>query len=124
MPDLFAYGTLNVHEVQRAIWGEAKEGVFGRLVDYELKLWPNSAIFYVEKKMGEYVPGKMYTLTQEQLEATDKFEGNKYLRRFVFKDKLDEESFWVYVKAEKSPSTPKPNTPKKKGKKGKKGSKK
>ena len=64
MMTLFCYGTLNVHDVQRQIWGEAKEGITGVLADYELKLWSGSSICYVEKKIGEKVVGKAYELTK------------------------------------------------------------
>lgn len=80
---LFCYGTLNVHDVQRGIWGEAKEGKTGVLTDYELKLWAGSSIVYVEKKIGERVVGKSYELTDEQLRATDVFESNMYKRTTI-----------------------------------------
>lgn len=93
---LFCYGTLNVHDVQRSVWGEAKEGSDGILLDYELKLWGGSAIMYVEKKIGESVVGKAYDLTKEQLEATDKFETEMYKRETVYV--AGKGSFDVYVR--------------------------
>lgn len=99
MPRLFCYGTLNVHEIQRALWGEAKEGEYGRLLDYELKLWPNSSIFYVERKPGESVSGKMYELTELQLKRTDAYEGPAY-KRVTVKGKTTSDDFEFYVKAD------------------------
>jgi gamma-glutamylcyclotransferase (GGCT)/AIG2-like uncharacterized protein YtfP len=94
MPKLFCYGTLNVHEIQRSLWGEAKEGEYGRLLDYELKLWPDSFIYYIERKVGE-----MYDLTDEQLKATDKYEGSAY-ERITIETKFGSDDFEVYVKAQ------------------------
>lgn len=99
---LFCYGTLNVHEIQRMIWGEAMEGQDVVLADYELKLWPNSMIMYVEKRIGEKTVGKAYELTDEQLKATDKFESDAYKRitiRAVGKSPFD-----VYVRNPDTPS--------------------
>lgn len=93
---LFCYGTLNIHEVQRVVWGEAMEGVTGILPDYELKLWAGSSIMYVDKKIGEQVVGKAYELTKEQLEATDKFETDMYKRERIFP--TGKSPFEVYVR--------------------------
>lgn len=76
---LFAYGTLNVHSIQRAVWGEAKEGKCGHIYDHELKIYSNN-IFYLERKPGESVAGKVYELTEEELKATDKYETDAYER--------------------------------------------
>lgn len=77
---IFCYGTLNVHEIQRQLWGEAKQGQTAHVRNYELKMWPSSTIFYIEKKVGESVPGKVYTLNDEQLKATDAYETAAYKR--------------------------------------------
>lgn len=95
MPRLFCYGTLNIHDVQRSVWGEPKEGFMGRLLDFELKMWPKTTIFYVEPRLGETVVGKMYEITDEQMKKTDKYEGKSY-KRMEIKD-LVAESFYVYV---------------------------
>lgn len=93
---LFCYGTLNVHDIQREIWGEAMEGVTGVLNDYELKRWAGSAILYVERRVGERVVGKAYDLTKEQLEATDAFETDMYTRETI--RIAGKEPFDVYVR--------------------------
>jgi gamma-glutamylcyclotransferase (GGCT)/AIG2-like uncharacterized protein YtfP len=80
MKKLFCYGTLNVHAVQRELWGEAKEGLPSSILDYELKMWPETTVFYVERKPGERVAGKVYELTEEQLAATDSYETSAYMR--------------------------------------------
>lgn len=96
MTRLFAYGLLNVHEIQRELWGEAKEGACGRIYDYELKLWPKTQIFYAEPKPGESIAGKVYELTDEQLERTDKFESDAYKR--VALKRTGEADVQVYIR--------------------------
>ena len=76
---VFAYGTLNLHDVQMAIWGESMSGHPAFLLDYELRSY-GSNIFYIVKKFGETVSGKIYELTKEQLDATDAYEGGAYER--------------------------------------------
>ena len=92
MPKLFCYGTLNVHAIQRELWGEAKDGVAGVLMDYEVKCWDSSAILYVEKCMGEKVSGIIYDITTDQIRQSDLYEGSEYERVFIDGD------FWVYVR--------------------------
>ena len=92
---LFAYGTLNLKDVQGWIWGEEKQGVVSRLNDYRLNSYP-SGIYYITKEFGETVAGKVYTLTEEQLRATDSYEGTAYSRESVT---IDGEIVNVYVKA-------------------------
>lgn len=92
---LFCYGTLNVHDVQRRIWGEAKEGKTVVLNDYELKLWAGSSIVYVDRKVGERVSGKAYDLTKEQIESTDVFESTMYERKTI---KNEKGTFDVYIR--------------------------
>lgn len=94
MPKLFCYGTLNVHEIQRILWGEVKDGIHVRLLDYELKIWPQSSIFYIEPRIGESVVGKMYNLSKKQLKTTDRYEGPSYKREKI---ETEDEDFFVYV---------------------------
>lgn len=68
------------------------------LRNYELRLWPNSAIFYIERKPGESVVGKVYELTQEQLDRTDLYEGEAY-KRITIAATADSYSFDTYIKA-------------------------
>lgn len=70
---VFIYDNLNVHEVQRDIWKEAKQGVPFTLFDYELKTYEDG-IQYIEKMMGEKVAGKLYELDEDQLKNTDWYE--------------------------------------------------
>lgn len=82
MPKIFAYGTLNLHDTQRWLWGEAKQGTVAQLDDYELNCYA-SGIYYLDKKFGETVAGKIYDLTPEQLEATDGYEGKAYVKDYA-----------------------------------------
>lgn len=88
-----------MHSVQRNLWGEAKTGTPTVLNDYELKMYTNF-IFYIEKKLGERVSGKVYELTPEQLAATDKYETEAYKRVTVVDTDPDSPftSYQVYVK--------------------------
>lgn len=113
---VFCYGKLNVKDVQRAVWQEPKEGVHGRLIDYEMKLWPETDIPYVEYRIGETVVGKTYDLSEEQLARTDAFHTDSY-KRITLRDG-DNKDFCLYIK--KPPEEPKKFSFKKKGKKSKK----
>ncbi len=90
---LFCYGTLNLHSVQEYLWGESKSGTVAALPDYELRSYENN-IFYLVKKFGESVAGKVYELTDEQLAATDGYEGKYYKKEQV---KLSDKVVYVYV---------------------------
>lgn len=90
---LFAYGTLNIHSVQRWLWGEQKEGKVAGLIDYELDRYSNNILF-INRKVGESVAGKVYELTDEQLDATDSYEGEMYTRQQVT---IAEQQVYVYV---------------------------
>lgn len=92
---LFAYGTLNIHDVQRSLWGEAKSGKPFVLDDYELKMYENN-IFYIERKLGERVSGKLYELTDEQMEVTDWYEGKAYDKTTI---RQNDDVVLTYVKA-------------------------
>lgn len=92
---LFCYGTLNIHDVQRRLWGESKSGKPFVLNDHELKMYDNN-IFYVVRKMGEQVSGKVYNLSKEQIEATDWYEGGAYERAVIMQDK---EAISTYIQA-------------------------
>lgn len=56
---------------------------------------------YVDKKIGEKVVGKAYDLTKEQLEATDEYESELYIRETISKGV---DSFEVYVRNPKYPA--------------------
>lgn len=92
---LFCYGTLNVHEIQRSLWGERMSGKPFVLQSFELKMWPESTIFYIERKPGEQVVGKIYNLTEEQLKRTDVYESAAYRRETIYPTKG--KPFDVYI---------------------------
>ena len=79
---IFAYGTLNLHDIQQWLWNEQKSGSVARLDDFELNVYP-SGIYYIEKRFGETVAGKIYELTPEQMKRTDAYEGKAYTREIV-----------------------------------------
>lgn len=92
---IFAYGTLNLHEVQDWLWGEEKTGRVKQLDDYRLNSYP-SGIYYIEKEFGETVAGKVYEIDDEQLKRTDAYEGAAYTREQVT---IDGELVNVYVRS-------------------------
>ena len=94
---VFAYGTLNLSDVQAWLWGEEKQGRVKQLDDYKLHSYP-SGIYYIDKEFGETVAGKVYELTDEQLIATDRYEGSAYSRERVT---IDGEIVNVYVRNKK-----------------------
>ena len=91
---LFAYGTLNLHDVQSWLWGEEKQGIVKQLDDYRLDCY-QGGIYYIDKEFGETVAGKVYELTDKQLKSTDGYEGSAYVRESVT---IDGEIVNVYVR--------------------------
>lgn len=94
---LFCYGTLNLHRVQQYLWGESMQGKPITLYNFELKAWQSSNIFYIERKPGETVVGKVYELDSKQLSATDDYEGEMY-ERITIKGDVVSEDIDVYIK--------------------------
>lgn len=80
--------------MQQAVWGEEKFGRPFILNDYELKMYANY-IFYLDRKIGERVTGKLYDLTDEQISQSDAYEGDSYERVTV---KQYKEEFQVYIR--------------------------
>jgi hypothetical protein len=90
---LFSYGTLQMREVQMANYGRPLEGSPDALVGYRLEVLPDrdpdavrisgGKTHMVVRKTGDpadRVPGSVFLLTAEELEATDKYEGSDYSR--------------------------------------------
>jgi len=92
---VFSYGTLNLHDVQNWLWGEEKNGKVKQLNDYRLNTYDNG-IYYITKEFGETVAGKVYEITDEQLERTDAYEGKAYTRERVT---IDGDIVNVYVRS-------------------------
>lgn len=92
---VFSYGTLNLHDVQNWLWGEEKNGKVKQLNDYRLNTYDNG-IYYITKEFGETVAGKVYEITDEQLERTDSYEGKAYTREKVT---IDGDIVNVYVRS-------------------------
>lgn len=95
---LFVYDMLNTHHVQRTIWGEAKTGAPFILDNYELKAYANGT-FYIEKKIGERVSGKLYELNEDQLKDTDWYETESYERKSATQNVI---SFEFYIKVKEA----------------------
>lgn len=90
---LFSYGTLQRLDVQLATYGRPLEGEADALVGYRLVALadrdPNAvrisgtATHMVVRRTGEpedRVPGVVFLLTEDELAATDRYEGTDYAR--------------------------------------------
>jgi len=90
---LFSYGTLQLREVQLANYGRRLEGSPDALVGYRLEVLPDrdpdavrisgTKTHLVVRKTGDpadRVPGTLFLLTAEELDATDRYEGSDYAR--------------------------------------------
>jgi hypothetical protein len=90
---LFSYGTLQLPEVQLAKYGRLLEGSPDALLGYRLEVLPDrdpdavrisgTKTHKVVRPTGDpmdRVPGVVFLLTEEELAATDQYEGSDYAR--------------------------------------------
>jgi hypothetical protein len=90
---LFSYGTLQMREVQLANYGRPLEGTPDALAGYRLEVLPDrdpnavrisgTKTHLVVRRTGDpadRVPGMVFLLTEEELAATDRYEGSDYAR--------------------------------------------
>ncbi|HXG81252.1 MAG TPA: gamma-glutamylcyclotransferase family protein [Sphingomicrobium sp.] len=90
---LFSYGTLQRRDVQLATYGRELEGEADVLAGYRLELLPDrdphavrisgTATHLIARHTGnpaDRVSGMVYLLTEEELSATDAYEGSDYRR--------------------------------------------
>lgn len=90
---LFSYGTLQRRDVQVANYGRELEGEPDVLAGYRLEVLPDrdpdavrisgTATHLVARQSGDpedRVPGVVFLLTEDELEATDAYEGSDYAR--------------------------------------------
>jgi hypothetical protein len=90
---LFAYGTLQLPEVQRATFGRRLQGRPDWLPGYalvpleissaEVVALSGQAVHTIARRTGrasDLVPGIVFTLTPEQIEASDRYEVDAYAR--------------------------------------------
>ena len=90
---LFSYGTLQMREVQLVNYGRPLEGSPDALVGYHLEVLPDrdpnavrisgAKTHMVARRTGDpadRVPGVIFLLTAEELDATDAYEGTDYAR--------------------------------------------
>ena len=90
---LFSYGTLQLREVQLEHYGRLLEGSPDALVGYRLDVLPDrdpnavrisgTKTHLVARQTGDpadRMPGVLFRLTANELEATDNYEGSDYAR--------------------------------------------
>ena len=93
---LFSYGTLQLTEVQIANYGRELEGMPDALPGYRLTVVPDrdpnavrisgTKTHFIVRPSGDpadRVPGVVYLLTEEELAATDSYEGSDYSRELL-----------------------------------------
>ena len=93
---LFSYGTLQMREVQLANYGRELEGSPDALAGYRLTKVPDrdpNAVRISGTKMhyivqptcnaADRVPGVIFLLTEDELAATDRYEGSDYRREML-----------------------------------------
>jgi len=90
---LFSYGTLQLPQVQRAVYGRVLEGRPDALAGWALRPFEiqdaevvrlsGLAVHTIAQWTGngeDRIPGQVFTLTAEELEATDRYEVDSYGR--------------------------------------------
>jgi hypothetical protein len=90
---LFSYGTLQMREVQLANYGRELDGSPDALPGYRLAVVPDrdpdavrisgTREHFIVQPTGDQadrVPGMVFLLTEEELAATDRYEGSDYAR--------------------------------------------
>jgi hypothetical protein len=109
---LFSYGTLQMPEVQLANYGRRLDGEPDALVGYRLVVLPDrdpdavrisgAKTHMVARRTGDpgdRIPGVVFLLTEEELAATDKYEGSDYGRAELALE--SGQTALVYVEPEK-----------------------
>lgn len=82
--DLFAYGTLMVPAVIKAVCGHARPGSHAVLDDFRRRLVVDTCYPAIVPFAGDRVDGMLYAgLTQRQWALLDTFEGELYRRQAV-----------------------------------------
>lgn len=92
MPRLFSYGTLQLAQVQQALFGRTLEGEADTLIGYAaVALASRDAAAVATSGVETHValvphagappiPGMLYALTDEELAAADRYESADYVR--------------------------------------------
>jgi gamma-glutamylcyclotransferase (GGCT)/AIG2-like uncharacterized protein YtfP len=100
---LFAYGTLNDPEIQLKLYQKKLKGKPDQLSEYYLSTVTQNennilntyAIAIYSGKQSDIIPGMVYEITQQELEATDIYEGPEYKRvRVQLQSGL---TAWIYT---------------------------
>jgi gamma-glutamylcyclotransferase (GGCT)/AIG2-like uncharacterized protein YtfP len=105
---VFSYGTLQLHDVQRSLFGREVEGRPDRLAGYEVSILQiadpvaaaltGSDRYPIVRATGDpthQVDGTVFELTEAELAAADRYEADDYARALV---SLESGVIaWVYV---------------------------
>jgi gamma-glutamylcyclotransferase (GGCT)/AIG2-like uncharacterized protein YtfP len=98
MPFLFAYGTLQQGDVQRATFGRMLHGEEDALVGFERSTARNLANVTFTGQVGDRVTGLVFEVTDADLAAADRYEERAAYARITGTLASGREA-WVYVDA-------------------------
>jgi gamma-glutamylcyclotransferase (GGCT)/AIG2-like uncharacterized protein YtfP len=98
MPFLFAYGTLQQSDVQRATFGRLLEGENDVLLGFERSTARNLVNLTFTGRTADRVDGKVFEVTDADLAAADRYEERASYARIAGTLASGREA-WVYVDA-------------------------
>lgn len=98
MPFLFAYGTLQDGDVQRATFGRLLQGEADALVGFERSTARNLANVSFTGRANDRVAGMVFEVTDADLSAADRYERRAAYARIAGTLASGREA-WVYVDA-------------------------
>ncbi|MEM6831813.1 MAG: gamma-glutamylcyclotransferase family protein [Bacteroidota bacterium] len=103
---LFSYGTLQLPQIQRSLFGRELDGNHDQLTGYKLdrlKAEENEMniasypIAIPTDDQKDWIEGMIYEISASELEVADTYEGREYKR--IMQSFLSGKSAWIYVKS-------------------------
>ena len=98
MPYLFAYGTLQQEDVQRATFGRPLQGESDALVGFERTMARGHVTASATGRPDDRVAGVVFEVTEADLSAADKYEERASFAR-ITSTLASGKQAWVYVDA-------------------------
>jgi gamma-glutamylcyclotransferase (GGCT)/AIG2-like uncharacterized protein YtfP len=96
---LFVYGTLLDPEIQLSVFGRVIEGRSDQLIGYKVvkKTFLSGKYPAVVSNRSSITEGKVLTVTEDELNSADRYEGDEYTRGEV---QLESGCLaWIYIPA-------------------------
>lgn len=98
---LFTYGTLQIKDVQKWLWGEEKEGTPARLEGFKTITNGQIPFMFPTNDKSDVIDGQVYEINYDQIINTNHYEGPAY--RLVGNIKTaDGNTVWAYLLARKA----------------------